>query len=186
MKKYFQILGKIFFYFTLVIALIFFYQNVQARGNIDKAPELFGYKALTILSNSMQPQFSAGDLIIINTKKQPKINDIITFKNQEGLIITHRITEIIQTSSSLSYRTMGDYNQIEDEFLTSPKDVLGVKATVVPFAGYVAQFISSPVGIFLFIVLPLIFLFVIEIFQRLGLVRNSKTKLSTIEGGSDD
>jgi signal peptidase I len=49
-----------FLMIMILISTILFY-FFQARGNIDKVPSFFGYKALTVLSNSMHPSFNAGD-----------------------------------------------------------------------------------------------------------------------------
>src|SRR3954453_9333991 len=54
----------------------------QAQENLNEIPSFLGYKPLTVLTNSMQPKISAGDMVFVKTKKatEVKVGEIITFK----------------------------------------------------------------------------------------------------------
>jgi signal peptidase len=121
-----------------------------------------------ILSDSMYPALRAGDLIFLriveNTDKITKGN-IITFKSDD-IFITHRVLRIMKTDEFVAFETKGDANTTKDKRLVSTKDVTGVCYTRVPYLGYLIQFIRTPVGMLLFIVLPLGML-IREIIQRI-------------------
>lgn len=146
----------------------------QAKGNIEKVPSVFGYKALTILSNSMEPEFNAGDVILINNKLEPKLNDVVTYKHPDGILVTHRIIETVKKNGEVFFKTKGDNNNVDDHILIPRRNILGIQKIIIPKAGYIAKFVSSPIGFFIFIAVPLLILFIIEIFQRLGLIREKK------------
>jgi signal peptidase I len=146
----------------------------QAKGNIEKVPSVFGYKALTILSNSMEPEFNAGDVILINNKLEPKLNDVVTYKHPDGILVTHRIVETVKKNGEVFFKTKGDNNNVDDQILIPRRNILGIQKIIIPKAGYIAKFVSSPIGFFIFIAVPLLILIIIEIFQRLGLIREKK------------
>jgi signal peptidase len=146
----------------------------QAKGNIEKVPSVFGYKALTILSNSMEPEFNAGDVILINNKLEPKLNDVVTYKHPDGILVTHRIIETVKKNGEVFFLTKGDNNNVDDQILIPRRNILGIQKIIIPKAGYVAKFVSGPIGFFIFIAVPLLILIIIEIFQRLGLIREKK------------
>ncbi len=71
-----------------------------------------GYALLEVVSGSMSPEINKGDMIIINTKdKNYQEKDIITYYDNKGNLITHRIVNI----NDLEIVTKGDSNNTEDE-----------------------------------------------------------------------
>lgn len=158
--------------FLAVAAMLFFI--FQAKGNIEKVPSIFGYKPLTILSDSMKPKFNAGDVILINNKLEPKLNDVITYKHPDGMLITHRIIERVNKDDKVFFKTKGDNNNVDDNILITRRDIIGIQTFIIPKAGYIAKFVSGPIGFFIFIAVPLLSLIILEIFQRLGITRGKK------------
>jgi signal peptidase I len=161
----------------LLGAIIVIYIVFTSKGEVDKAPAILGYKPLTILSNSMQPAFSAGDVILINENKEPKVKDVITYKHPDGILVTHRIIKKVEKNGKTFFEAKGDNNNVDDELLIPSENILGVQKFIIPNAGYVAKFVSGPVGFFLLIALPLLIVVVLEIFQRLGIIRSKKDEV---------
>ena len=124
----------------------------------------------------MQPAFSAGDIIVIKNNSVPKVNDIVTYKHPDGIFVSHRIIQVIKKDGQSLFKTKGDNNNIDDHILVPRKDILGIEKLIVPKAGYVAKFVSGPVGLVIFILIPLLTLIIIEIFERLGLINKKKQK----------
>jgi signal peptidase I len=174
MKKMLRITSTSLLILLALIAATSIFYFFISKGNIEKAPSIFGYKPLTILSNSMQPVFNAGDVILINVEVEPKVGDVITFKHPDGVLVTHRAVRSFEKDGETYFETKGDNNENLDEVITSRIDVVGVQKKIVPYAGYVAKFAAGPIGFALLIVLPLVALIIIEIFQRLGLIGNKK------------
>ena len=59
----------------------------------------------------MIPEFKKGDIIIIKKEKEYNIGDIITFEDEEGNSITHRIIEKYEDE----FYMKGDNNNTKDE-----------------------------------------------------------------------
>jgi len=89
---------------------LFNFISIRILGN--ELPTINGYALLEVISGSMEPKISKGDIVVIDTKvKKYKVNDIITFKDVNGSFVTHRIVEI--NDSELI--TKGDANNTIDE-----------------------------------------------------------------------
>ena len=107
----------------------------------NQLPMPFGYGAAVVLSGSMEPEFSEGDLIVVKEAENYKLNDIVVFQDF-GSLVVHRIISI----DGETITTKGDANNIADK----PVDVSAVKGKVllwIPYAGSVVGFLKTPVGI---------------------------------------
>lgn len=107
----------------------------------NQLPMPFGYGAAVVLSGSMEPEFSEGDLIVVKETEQYKQNDIVVFQDGNMLVV-HRIINI----DGETITTKGDANKSADK----PIDVSAIKGKVlfwIPFAGNVAGFMKTPLGI---------------------------------------
>lgn len=162
-------INSILIIFGVLAAVIIFY-FFQSKGDIEKAPSFFGYKPLTILSNSMQPTFSAGDVVLINIKEQPKVGSVVTYKHPDGILVTHRVVRTFQKDGINYFETKGDNNKQVDDMIIPSENIVGVQTRIIPKAGYIAKFVSGPIGFSLLILIPLLAYIIIEIFQRLGII----------------
>ena len=61
----------------------------------------------------MEPYLKINDYILVQTKKEYKVNDVITYKIDDEYV-THRIVEINEDRIT----TKGDANNTEDESIT--------------------------------------------------------------------
>ena len=59
----------------------------------NQLPMPFGYGAAVVLSGSMEPEFSKGDLIVVNETDTYEVNDIVVFQDGNSLVV-HRIINI--------------------------------------------------------------------------------------------
>ena len=128
----------------------------------DKLFEIIGYRSYTVLSGSMEPEFYPGDIVITKHKNKTdiKINDIVTYRDNDGVIITHRIIEEIPEG----YITKGDNNNIED-YPTDKSDIIGKFIFAIPKIGYVISYAMSPVGM-VTIALVITFIFIYDFIFR--------------------
>lgn len=119
-------------------------------------PQLFGYQIKTVLSGSMEPGIKTGSIIAVKLdidKDNLKEGDVITFRESEDMLITHRITEITKNGDSVLYRTKGDNNNAEDMNPVLPANVVAMyTGFTVPYLGYFANFTQSKNGAFLLLV----------------------------------
>ncbi len=101
---------------------------------------VFRYEPITILSNSMYPTFSRGDVIIFE-----KLNDIqLGTINEDNIIIytigdkniAHRIVNKIIENGDVSYQTKGDYNNAPDINLVKIEQIKGVYVFHIKYIGF--------------------------------------------------
>ncbi len=109
---------------------------------------VFGYTYFVVATGSMSGTIEVDDIIFVRITKNVKENDIITFKNKDGDIITHRL---IRKDGS-HYITKGDVNNVADESISKGQIIGKVKWIVSP------SFILKSIAIFLivFILLALV------------------------------
>ncbi len=111
----------------------------------NNLPMPFGYGAAVVLSGSMEPEFSKGDLIIVEDTAEFDLNDIVVFESGNSLVV-HRIVGI----GGEEVVTKGDANNVADEPITRG-DVLGKVLFHIPFLGNVVSFIKTPAGTILLV-----------------------------------
>ena len=83
--------------------------------------DIGGLSILTVSSNSMQPELTVGDIIIIKKCSDYKINDIITYSVDEQYLVTHRIIE----KEGNNFYTKGDSNNVSDNEIVKIENVKG-------------------------------------------------------------
>ena len=111
---------------------------------------LLGFQVFTVLSGSMEPVYSPGDLIYVKKIATEDIvpGTILTFMVNEDTVATHRVVGAVASETEpdlVRYRTKGDANNTAD----APVDKTAVKGTViavVPKIGTLVDFIKTPLG----------------------------------------
>jgi len=115
-------------------------------------PLFIGVKPVTVLSGSMEPTFSAGDVIWVSTDKENvAIGDIVVFHPEayDSTLVTHRVISA-NTGSEKVYRTQGDANGVADDPIVEgqivgtvkpPLSYIGLESNVIAFpkVGYLQQ-----------------------------------------------
>ena len=112
----------------------------------NQMPMPFGYGASVVLSGSMEPEFSKGDLIVVAEADSYSERDIVVFQDGHSLVV-HRIIEI----DGEKIITQGDANNVPDE----PIEASAIKGKVlfhVDKLGAIVSFFKTPVGTVLLIV----------------------------------
>jgi signal peptidase len=93
----------------------------------------------TVLSNSMRPTFSAGDLVITQAvpMSSVRVGDVITFVPPIGTqVLIHRITSLKDGVIT----TRGDANSVDDPWQATLKGPTAFRFVgVVPFAGWLTE-----------------------------------------------
>lgn len=123
----------------------------------DKLFEIIGYRSYTILSGSMEPEFYPGDIVITQHKIKTdiKLGDVVTFRDDEGVIITHRIIDEVDGG----YITQGDNNNVKDKGVLKEDDIIGKVKFSIPKIGYLINFLSKPIIIAVEMILLAVFIF---------------------------
>lgn len=111
---------------------------------------LLGFRVYTVLSGSMRPTYSEGDLLYVKQVDPTQINvgDPITFIVNENLVVaTHRVVRI--DAENQRFYTKGDANEIEDGDPVHFNNVIGVPKFSIPLLGYVSNYIQNPPGMYI-------------------------------------
>lgn len=106
----------------------------------NQLPMPFGYGAAVVLSGSMEPEFSKGDLIFVKETLEYAENDIVVFQDGNTLVV-HRIVEIDEDTIT----TKGDANNAADEPITQ-EVIKGEVIGCIPFVGEIVNLIKTPLG----------------------------------------
>lgn len=134
----------------------------------DKIPSCGGYKPFIVLSGSMEPTIMTGDLAIskeVDDKTTLKVGDIISFKNKEGIVITHRIVNITTEDGELAFETRGDNNYENDQELVKASTIEGKFIQNIHGLGNVAMFIQKPTGFVITSILPVLVILIAQIYS---------------------
>ncbi|TKX56130.1 signal peptidase I [Halorubrum sp. SP3] len=146
-------------------------------------PQVVGAdQSYVVLSGSMEPAMSPGDVIIVNSVPAAAIerNDVITFGGQGGdTPTTHRVIEVVERDGTTAFRTQGDANEDPDGSLVTPDQLQGKVLSpggyllVIPLIGYLINFASTQSGFVLFVALPVSLLVLNEIWNVIASARSS-------------
>ena len=103
-----------------------------------------------VMSGSMEPTYSAGDLIVLRPIRDIHVGDVVAFTTPRGTPgfpprLLHRVVEYEQAGARLI--TKGDANSDSDPFKVGVESLLG-EATgfKVPFGGHIILFLQSRYG----------------------------------------
>lgn len=111
---------------------------------------LLGYRVFNVISGSMEPEYSVGDLIYVKTVdvNSIEVGDDITFVLNEDLVVaTHRVVRV--DAENQRFYTKGLANEIEDGEPVHFNNVIGVPQFSIPKLGYVSDFIQNPPGMYI-------------------------------------
>ena len=93
---------------------------------VNVGPAL-GHQLIVIRAGSMEPAIRLGSLIEVS-KVQPadlRPGDVVTLKETNGTLVSHRITRIVQLPDGLYIETKGDANASVDTPLVPASSVAG-------------------------------------------------------------
>jgi signal peptidase I len=116
---------------------------------------------LIVLSGSMAPSMSPGDVIISNhiDPKEVHLNDVITFTYADSpkKFVTHRVVNITTSEAvMIQFQTKGDANKEPDGRWVQSQEIVGKVTLVIPYLGYVSNFAKSKLGFLTIIIIPAI------------------------------
>jgi len=177
-----------FVLFALMVFLAFIVISSKASGG---DPTVMGYQFKTVLSGSMEPTFLTGSIIAIEPTKDGskyKKDDVITFKESDKKIVTHRIIDVKNVNGKVMYETKGDNNNGPDLKPVLAENVIGKYGNItVPYVGYLLNYANSKAGAALLLIIPGICLLgysAISIFSAIRSIDSEKKKKSADVGQS--
>ena len=121
MKKVWNIFSYIIILFLILIIGWTFI-------NKGRPPSIFGYKFLSVLSESMEPDIKKGSLVVVkNTDiNELVVGDVITYSlNNTNATVTHRIVAINREDDEKVIVTKGDANNCKDNKKITKEMIVG-------------------------------------------------------------
>lgn len=130
---------------TLLLAVLALVAVVVVPRAVDGA-------ALTVLTGSMEPTFSPGDVVVIrgvdDAAREVQIGDAVTFQpvSDDPALVTHRVVGKSFSSSGTTFTTRGDANGADDDPI-APAQIKGKVMFSVPWVGHVSLWLGEHRGL---------------------------------------
>lgn len=165
-----NVLGGILCLIFIPIILVNLVLITKTYTDADHIPSVAGYSPVICLSGSMEPTFSAGDMIFIRRTDDPAglaKGDVICYLTGESIAVTHRIAEVTAVNGEVRYVTQGDANNTADQLAVMPAQVEGVYTGVhIAKLGSLAMFMQTTTGMIVCIICPLLLLVGWDVLRR--------------------
>jgi signal peptidase len=116
---------------------------------------LIGLRPLIIRGSSMEPTVPRGSLVLAAEETSPAFvaGDVVSFREPNGVVVTHRIVAIEGVGSREILTTRGDANPAADPVGLPVTRVIGRVVVTLPVLGFVAAMLTMPVGLLCIVLL---------------------------------
>jgi signal peptidase len=133
---------------------------------VNLGPRL-GHDFVVIRGGSMEPAIHLGAVTEVSQVQPADLRpgDIVTLKEANGVVVSHRVTRILQQPNGTFIETKGDANSAVDPVLTPVSDVTGRVDFSVPVVGYLVYLLTLPIGVLSVLGLALTLLFAIWLLE---------------------
>ena len=132
-----------------------------------KAPEIYGYTVLRVMTGSMEPTYPVDTLIVVKKTDPAEIRegDVISFYSSDP----HRVVNVKQEDNQWIYTTKGDGNNVADPYEVKSGDLIGkVIYDSLPF-GKLSRLTANPLIFIPLILLPLAVILVTNLVRTISL-----------------
>ena len=168
LKKIGSVVIDVLIVIVFIISLLVVIASITAKRENGQA-NVFGYTANSVQTDSMKGTINEGDLIIskvVTSKNKAdfdlKEGDIVSFyteiKKGTKILITHRIYEVRQAGNTRVITTWGDNRESapEPDDPITMSDVESVYLFKIPLVGHFIDFLRTPLGFIICLVVPLL------------------------------
>lgn len=166
-KKILDKLGKVL-EIIFVILIILFCIITLCQRFFSKNNSFFGYRIFNIVTKSMEPELKVGDVILVKDidPKNIKRGDNITYQGMsdelKGKIITHQVKNYIDENGKRIFYTQG-VNATAMDPAVYEDQIYGIVSYKFVVLSVINKIITNKVGFIVFVLLPLIYIFVVEL-----------------------
>jgi signal peptidase I len=112
-------------------------------------PTLVGYRALTVVSGSMEPTIETGSIVLdkVISPLEAKPGEVVTFPDpsRAGRLVTHRLRSMRVDGATAHMVTKGDANDAVERWTAPVDGRIGRVVYHVPKLGYARALISTRV-----------------------------------------
>lgn len=162
---------------------------IKGTMNPERPPAIFGTTPMVVRSGSMSgtapDHIEVGDLIFVGKADVDalKVGDVITFMEEDSnIVVTHRIIEVTtDENGERAFITKGDANNIKDLSPVTADRVVGIFQSRIPKVGDFAMFLQTPMGMILFIGVPVLAFIIYDIIRRQRYANKDRKKTEEME-----
>lgn len=133
----------------------------------------FNYRMFTVITGSMEPKYKVGDVLIAKNVEPStiKIGDAISYQGVRGdakdKVITHQVVGINKDAQGkYIFRAKGLANLIEDPIVHEDQ-LFGVVIYRSMLLSTIYKIVSTDIGFYLFIIIPIMFIIGSEVVMSL-------------------
>lgn len=165
-KKILLLLYIIDIILALVITILGTSRNQQ--GMI----EVFGYIPITVQSDTLKPEISKNDLILVKKEKNYQQGDLISYitkENTHSVIKTEKIKNILMLNNEKPVYSMSGVN-IDNSC------IVGKHSKTIPYIGATLNFLLSRDGFLVIFVTPLLGVSIYLLFQFVNSILKPQEK----------
>jgi signal peptidase len=177
MKKILDTAKTVFLWLVVLTAVFMMVFTIVSVNTFDRNDrDIFGFRCYIVLSDSMSAtDFAAGDLVLVK-KVDPttlQAGDIIAYQSQNsenyGATVTHKIrSKTVDANGNPGFITYGTTTGVDDETVVTYPFILGKYQAALPGVGTFFQFLKTPQGYIVCILIPFLLLI---LYQGLNCVK---------------
>lgn len=162
LSKIGTVLETIFIIFIVLFCFISICQRILSKDH-----SFFGYRIFNIVTSSMKPDLDVGDIILVKEidPKDIKRGDNITYQGMSselaGKIITHQVKNYIEENGKRIFYTQGINSDTMDPAVYE-EQIYGIVSYKFKGLSFINRIITSTFGFILCVVLPLAYIFFLE------------------------
>ena len=153
----------------------------------DRPPSVLGVTPMVVLSGSMSGEaadhIEVGDLIFVDKIADPAdlaVGDVVAYMEGD-VVVTHRIMAIEQGETGLEFTTKGDANNAADLRPVHEEQLVGIYSFRIPKVGDFALFLQTPMGMLLFIGVPMLSFLLYDILRRTRSAKKEDARTAELE-----
>lgn len=156
-KNVITLLGLIVFIVVVTLCLIIVFKSYSEP---DKIPSLWGWKPLIVLSSPIETNIMDGDLIFVKEVdvSELKVGDVILFRTYQNVVLTHKITDIINDEGETKYYIKGENSTLQNDNLILKNQIEGIYRYRIPNLGKILYNFQKPIVMLICILIPLVIL----------------------------
>jgi signal peptidase len=134
---------------ALGLAWFMLFATLLSAAALPHFVRMAGGDAFVIRGGSMEPAIPLGSLIVVSEIEPiaANVGDVITVRADNGVVYSHRISEVVGDGDERRFRLRGDANDAPDGRLVPARALLGRVDAHLPFAGYLVALLALPSGV---------------------------------------
>ena len=142
-----KVISSIIYIILIPIIIFNFTLIIKSFINPNETPDFLGYKNFVIVSGSI--------FIKEVPEEEIKIKDIISF-NEDGLVVTHRVIDIIEENGVKKYKTKGDNNNAADKEMTTYDKIEGKYQFKINKFGIITEILKNSITLIVLVLIVIL------------------------------